>query len=82
MRHQIPLPRAWNRQAKAAILPILALSHYTFTALGPFTTEGSSSTTDTPEIWEHLDHRAVLPDDEERRDAANPGSVETRSTAL
>ena len=28
-----PLPRGWNRRAKSAILHILALSHYTFTAL-------------------------------------------------
>ena len=33
MRHRIPLPRAWNRRTKAAILQILALSHYAFTAL-------------------------------------------------
>ena len=28
MRPKIPLPRAWNRRAKSAILYILALSHY------------------------------------------------------
>ena len=33
MRPQIPLPRSWNRRAKSAILHILALSHYAFTAL-------------------------------------------------
>ena len=33
MHRQIPLPRAWNRRTKAAILQILALSHYTFTAM-------------------------------------------------
>ena len=33
MHHHIPLPRGWNRRAKSAILHILALSHYTFTAL-------------------------------------------------
>ncbi len=33
MEHKIPLPRGWNRRAKSAILHILALSHYTFTAL-------------------------------------------------
>ena len=33
MHHKIPLPRGWNRRAKSAILHILALSHYTFTAL-------------------------------------------------
>ncbi len=33
MPRKIPLPRAWNRRAKAAILQILALSHHTFTAL-------------------------------------------------
>ncbi len=33
MHHNIPLPRGWNRRAKSAILHILALSHYTFTAM-------------------------------------------------
>ncbi len=33
MDHKILLPRGWNRRAKSAILHILALSHYTFTAL-------------------------------------------------
>ena len=33
MSRKIPLPRGWNRRTKAAILQILALSHYTFTAL-------------------------------------------------
>ena len=33
MHHNIPLPRGWNRRAKSSILHILALSHYTFTAL-------------------------------------------------
>jgi transposase InsO family protein len=33
MNHKIPLPRGWNRRAKSAILHILALGHYTFTAL-------------------------------------------------
>ncbi len=33
MRRKIPLPRAWNRRTKAAILQILALSHYAFTAM-------------------------------------------------
>ncbi len=33
MRHRIPLPRAWNRRTKAAVLQILALSHYAFTAM-------------------------------------------------
>ena len=33
MHRKIPLPRAWKRRTKAAILQILALSHYAFTAL-------------------------------------------------
>ncbi len=33
MRHNIPLPRGWNRRAKSAVLHILALSHYAFTAM-------------------------------------------------
>ncbi len=33
MNHKIPLPRGWSRRAKSAILHILALSHYTFTAM-------------------------------------------------
>ena len=33
MHRKIPLPRAWNRRVKSSILHILALSHYTFTAL-------------------------------------------------
>jgi len=32
-RSRIPLPRAWNRRAKSAILYILALSHYAFTVM-------------------------------------------------
>ncbi len=33
MHQNIPIPHGWNRRAKSAILHILALSHYTFTAL-------------------------------------------------
>ena len=33
MSRTIPLPRAWNRRTKAAILQILALSHYAFTVM-------------------------------------------------
>ena len=33
MRRNLPLPRGWNRRTKAAILHILALSHYNSTAL-------------------------------------------------
>ena len=33
MHPRIPLPRGWNRRTKAAILQILALSHYSFLAL-------------------------------------------------
>jgi transcriptional regulator with XRE-family HTH domain len=32
MRRKIPLPRSWNRRVKSAVLQILALSHYSFTA--------------------------------------------------
>ena len=34
MHRKIPLPRGWNQRGKSAILHILALSHYTFTAMG------------------------------------------------
>jgi DNA-binding transcriptional regulator YiaG len=30
---RIPLPRGWNRRVKAAVLQVLALSHYGFTTL-------------------------------------------------
>ena len=33
MSRKIPLPRGWNRWARSAILHILALSHYAFTAM-------------------------------------------------
>ncbi len=33
MQHRIPLPRGWRRHTKAAIVQILALSHYAFTAM-------------------------------------------------
>ncbi len=33
MRTRLPLPRGWNRRAGSSIVHILALSHYTFTAL-------------------------------------------------
>ncbi len=33
MPRKIPLPRDWNRQTKAAIVQILALSHYCFSAV-------------------------------------------------
>lgn len=35
MHRKIPLPRGWKRRAKSAILHILALGHYTFSALLP-----------------------------------------------
>ena len=33
MARNLPLPRGWKRRVKSSILHILALSHYTFTAL-------------------------------------------------
>ena len=33
MDRKIALPRSWNRRTKAAILQILALSHYAFTVM-------------------------------------------------
>ncbi len=33
MHRKIPLPRGWKRRTKAAILQILALSHYAFTVM-------------------------------------------------
>ena len=33
MRTRLPLSRGWNRRVKSAILHILALRHYAFTAL-------------------------------------------------
>ncbi len=33
MHHKIPLPRGWKRRVRSSVLHILALSHYTFTAL-------------------------------------------------
>ncbi len=33
MSRQIPLPRSWNRRTKAAIVQILALSHYAFISM-------------------------------------------------
>ena len=39
MRRQIRLPRAWNRRTKAAVLQILALSHYTVNEVRPFGTK-------------------------------------------
>ena len=33
MHRKIPLPRGWKRRVRSSVLHILALSHYTFTAL-------------------------------------------------
>ncbi len=33
MNHKIPLPRGWKRRVRSSVLHILALSHYTFTAM-------------------------------------------------
>ncbi len=33
MRPRLPLPRGWRRHTKSAIVQILALSHFTFTAM-------------------------------------------------
>ena len=33
MQHRILLPRGWRRHLKSAIVQILALSHYAFTAM-------------------------------------------------
>ena len=33
MHRKIPLPRGWKRRVRSSVLQILALSHYTFTAL-------------------------------------------------
>ena len=41
MRRKIPLPHGWNRRTKAAILQILALSHYAFTALATYRLPGN-----------------------------------------
>ena len=33
MPPKLPLPRGWKRRVRSSVLHILALSHYTFTAL-------------------------------------------------
>ena len=33
MPPNLPLPRGWKRRVRSSVLNILALSHYTFTAL-------------------------------------------------
>jgi len=33
MAPKLPLPRGWKRRVRSSVLHILALSHYTFTAL-------------------------------------------------
>ncbi len=33
MHSKIPIPRGWRRHTKSAIVQILALSHFTFTAM-------------------------------------------------
>ena len=33
MRPNLPVPRLWSRRVRSSVLQILALSHYTFTAL-------------------------------------------------
>ncbi len=33
MAPKLPLPRGWKRRVRSSVLHILALSHYTFTAM-------------------------------------------------
>ena len=63
MPRKIPLPRGWNRRTKAAILSILALSHYTctFTALVAATWGAIFATTPRRVAWEPAAERFPTP---------------------
>ncbi len=60
MRHKIPVPRGWNRRAKSAILHILALSHYTFTALVARATNDRHRRTRRRAEIDRLEHEIAL----------------------
>lgn len=56
MRPKIPLPRAWNRRAKSAILYRLALSHYAFTTMLPRAANERSRRTRLRAEMDRLNH--------------------------
>ena len=60
MDREIPLPRSWNRRTKAAVLQILALSHYTFTALLARATNDRSRRTRFRAEIDRLNHELAL----------------------
>ncbi len=74
MRLKIPLPRAWNRRAKSAILYILALSHYAFTATPGCT--WSSDWTGTPSVQPRFRVDCDFETSERKRPGSSvPGSI-------
>ena len=66
MRCQIPLPRSWNRRVKATVLQVLALSHYTFTALVARAASARDRRTRLQAEIERLDEEFVLLQEEMR----------------
>ena len=66
MSHKIPLPRAWNRRVKAAVLHILALSHYAFTALDARAANERNHWTRLRAEIDRLNHELVSPDGTDR----------------
>ena len=66
MSRKIPLPRNWNRRAKSAILQILALSHYAFTAIVARAANDRSRATRRRADIDRLKHELALLQEELR----------------
>jgi putative transposase len=66
MRHSLPVPRTWNRRVKASVIRILALSHYTFTALVARAARARDRQTRLQAEIERLEHELALLQDEMR----------------
>ncbi len=64
MHRKIPIPRGWNRMAKSAILQILALSHYTFTAMVARASNDRHRRTRLRAEIDRLDHELALHQEE------------------
>ena len=66
MHSRIPLPRGWRRHTKAAVVQILALSHFTFTAMVARAAKSRSRRARLLAEIDHLSHELALLQEELR----------------
>ena len=78
MHPRIPLPRDWNSRTKSAIVQILALSHYAFTAMLARGANSQRRTTRLRAELDRLEHELALLQEELRIKDAQMNRIPSR----